>query len=147
MAMSRRGTVSKVTAKWMRAVLRPGLAMSVAMNILSFAMIGGRAEVRIERVQQADLNPVKIWERAENKVIRMRDRAVKSYEDIRMVYQLEQRLKDLEERRAACDRQQELTQRSEMRSAAGQREARSARIPALRVAERETLSALTRRRL
>jgi hypothetical protein len=55
-----------------------------------------------------DFNPMRIWRGAEDKVIRMKHRAVDHYENIRLVYQLECRLKDLQAQQDAYGRQQRL---------------------------------------
>jgi hypothetical protein len=71
--------------------------MGMAMTILSFAMLQRCTGIQVQRIQPADLSPVRIWDGIEDKAIRAKDRAVKYYENIRLVYQIETRLKDLQE--------------------------------------------------
>jgi anti-sigma factor RsiW len=91
------GIWSKVSAAWLQPLLRPRFAMGMAMTILSFAMLQRCTGVQVQHIQAADLSPIRIWDGVEDKVIRVKDRAVKYYENIRLVYQIQSRLKDLQE--------------------------------------------------
>jgi hypothetical protein len=91
------GIWSKVSAAWLQPLLRPRFAMGMAMTILSFAMLQRCTGVQVQHIQPADLSPVRIWDGVEDKVLRVKDRAVKYYENIRLVYEIETRLKDLQE--------------------------------------------------
>ena len=71
--------------------------MGMAMTILSFAMLQRCTGIQVQRIQPADLSPVRIWDGVEDKTIRAKDRAVKYYENVRLIYQIEKRLKDLQE--------------------------------------------------
>ncbi len=61
--------------------------------------------VKVQHIQAADLSPVRIWGGVEDKAIRVKDRAVKYYENIRLVYEIETRLKDLENQQDASQDQ------------------------------------------
>ncbi len=91
------GIWSKISTIWLQPLLRPRFAMGMAMTILSFAMLQRCTGVQVQRIQAADLNPVRIWDGVEDKVIRVKDRGVKYYENIRLVYEIETRLKALQE--------------------------------------------------
>ncbi len=80
------GFLTQLRAKWLRTVLRSRFAMGVAVTILSFAT-----------AEPIDFKLMKIWDAAETKTLRVKDRTVKYYENIRFVYQLERSLKDLQE--------------------------------------------------
>src|SRR5579875_2600691 len=54
------GLLSRLTSKWLQPILQPRLAMGMAMTILSFAMLERCTGVRVEHIQPADLNPVRI---------------------------------------------------------------------------------------
>lgn len=97
------GFVSKLISKWLQPVLQPKFAMGMAMTIVSFAMLERCTGVRVQHIQAAELSPAHIWENVEDKVIRGKDRAVKYYENIRLVYEVETRLRQLEEQRDAAD--------------------------------------------
>ena len=96
-AFETQGFWSKFAAKWLQPLLQPRFAMGMAMTILSFAMLERCTGVQVQHIQPADLNPIRIWDGVEDKVIRVKDRAVKYYENIRLVYEIETRLKDLQE--------------------------------------------------
>ena len=94
----RRGFFRELIGKWLQPVLQPRLVMSMAMTILSFAMLERCTGVRVQQIQAADLNPVRIWGGVENKAVRTKDRAVKYYENLRWVYEIEVRLRSLQDR-------------------------------------------------
>ena len=58
------------------------------MAVLSFFML--RPEVR--QLTPSDLDPVKVWTAAENRASRVWERGVKSYENMRLVYEIQTRL-------------------------------------------------------
>jgi Putative zinc-finger len=91
------GIWTKISTVWLQPLLRPRFAMGMAMTILSFAMLQRCTGISVQHIQPADLSPVRIWDGVEDKVIRVKDRAVKYYENIRLVYEIETRLKTLQE--------------------------------------------------
>ena len=93
----RQSIISRFGTKWLQPVLQPRLAMGMAMTILSFAMLERCTGAKVQHIQAADLNPVRIWGGMEDKAIRLKDRAVKYYENVRLVYEVETRLKELED--------------------------------------------------
>jgi anti-sigma factor RsiW len=74
------------------SVLQPRFAMGMAMTVLSFAMIGRFTHVR--QVTPADLDPVKVWTAAEDRVVRWYNRGVKYYDSLKVVYEIQTRLKE-----------------------------------------------------
>jgi len=102
------GVWSKVSAGWLQPLLRPRFAMGIAMTFLSFTMLQRCTGVQVQHIQPADLSPVRIWGGVEDRVVRVKDRAIKYYENIRLVYEIETRLKDLQEQQEILrDRQAE----------------------------------------
>ncbi|MBL8176263.1 MAG: zf-HC2 domain-containing protein [Bryobacterales bacterium] len=85
--------------QWMSSlfepILRPRLVMGMAMTILSFAMLGRFAGIEARQLRASDLHPVKVWEAAEDKMHRSWNRAVKYYESLRIVYEVQSMLRDL----------------------------------------------------
>lgn len=79
---------------WMRPVLQPKFAMGMAMTILSFSMLGRFAGISPRQLKPADLNPVKVWEAADDKLNRAWVRGVKYYESLRIVYEVRSRLSE-----------------------------------------------------
>jgi hypothetical protein len=96
---------SRFAAKWLQPILQPRLVMGMAMTVLSFTMLERCTGVKVERVQAADLNPVRVLDGMEDKAVRFKDRMLKYYENLRVVYEVEARLRDLE-------RQQEVSQKA-----------------------------------
>lgn len=91
------GLFARFVSGWLQPLLQPRLAMGMAMTILSFAMLDRCTGVQVQHIQAADLNPVRVWGGVEDKVIRVKDRAVKYYDNLRFAYQIESRLRDLQE--------------------------------------------------
>lgn len=84
-------------SRWLQPLLQPRLAMSMAMTVLSFAMLDRCTGVQVQNIQAADLNPARVWTNVEDKAIRVKDRAVKYYDNLRVAYQIESRLHELQE--------------------------------------------------
>ena len=101
-------------SKWLQPVLQPRLVMGMAMTILSFAMLERCTGMQVARIQPADLSPVRIWSNLEDKTFRLKDRAVKYYDNMRLVIEVQSRLKewseqDQEQRRLQQQKQQKET--------------------------------------
>lgn len=110
--LDRQGFFSKLAAKWLQPLLQPKLAMGMAMTILSFAMLEKCTGIQVQHIQAADLNPVRVWDGAEDKIIRTKDRAVKYYENLRLVYEIQSRLKELQAQQEATANAKTQTQPS-----------------------------------
>ena len=82
---------------WLGPVLQPRFAMGMAMTILSFSMLGKFANLPQRQLTPADLHPVKVWSAVEDRMARTWDRAVKYYENLRLVYEIQSRLKEWSE--------------------------------------------------
>jgi anti-sigma factor RsiW len=78
-------------------ILQPRLAMGMAMTILSFAMLGRFAGIQPRQLRAADLNPVRVWAALDDRAHRTWERAVKYYENLRFVYEIQTRLRELTE--------------------------------------------------
>ena len=87
---------NRFTLKWLQPLLQPKFVMGAAMMVLSFTMLERCTGTRVERVQSADLNPVRVWGGMEMKTVRMKDRMLKYYENLRVVYEVEARVRDLQ---------------------------------------------------
>ncbi len=83
--------------RWFRPVLQPRVVMGMAMTVLSFAMLGRFAGIEARQLRPGDLNPVKVWEATEDKLHQSWVRAVKYYESLRFVYEIQSRLRELTE--------------------------------------------------
>lgn len=85
---------SRIGGKFMEPVLQPRYAMGMAMTLLSFAMLGRFAGIEVRHLSPSDLDPVKIWTATEDRVTRTWQRGVKYYESLRLVYEIESRVKE-----------------------------------------------------
>jgi hypothetical protein len=96
-----RGFFSRAFAKWLQPVLQPRFAMGMAMTILSFAMLGRCTGIQVQQISAADLSPSKLWNNVEDRAYRSWDRTVKYYENLRLVYEIETRLKEIRDQQDA----------------------------------------------
>jgi hypothetical protein len=90
----------RMTAKWLDPILQPRFAMGMAMTVLSFAMLGRYAGIEVRQLRPSDLDPVKVWLATEDRVVRTWERGVKYYENLRLVYEIQTRLKEWSEQAA-----------------------------------------------
>jgi hypothetical protein len=88
----------RVLGRWIEPLLQPRMAMGMGVATLSFFML--RPGVR--QLTPSDLDPVKVWTAAENRVSRVWERGVKSYENLRLVYEIETRLSQWREETPAA---------------------------------------------
>jgi anti-sigma factor RsiW len=91
--------VRRLFGSWLEPILQPRFAMGMALTVLSFAIIGRSTHVR--QLTPSDLDPVKVWTAAEDRVVRWYDRGVKYYESLRVVYEIQTRLKEWAEEQPA----------------------------------------------
>jgi len=77
-----------------RPVLAPRFAMGMAMTILSFSMIARLAGVPDSSIGSADLSPAQVLSSFDAKIARVWDRAQKYYENLRLVYEIQNRLSE-----------------------------------------------------
>lgn len=101
----KQGWLSRMMSKWLQPVLQPRPMMGMAMTVLSFAMLERCTGMRVQHIQTADLNPVRVWAGVEDRALRVKDRAVKYYENLRFVYEIETRLRDLQQQQEASQDQ------------------------------------------
>lgn len=87
-------------------LLQPRFAMGMAMTILSFAMLARFAGVPVRQLKASDLEPARVWMALEDRAWRAWDRAKKYYESLRLVYEIQQTLKEWTEEPAAPPSQQ-----------------------------------------
>jgi anti-sigma factor RsiW len=87
-----------VLGAWIEPVLQPKLAMGMGVAALSFFML----KPGVRQLTPSDLDPVKVWTAAENRASRVWERGVKSYENLRLVYEIETRLSQWREEAPAA---------------------------------------------
>ena len=78
-------------------VLQPRFAMGMAMTMLSFAMLVKVTGFTPRPIRPADLDPAKIWTAIDDRAHRTWDRVVKYYDNMRLVIEVQSRLKEWSE--------------------------------------------------
>ncbi len=101
---SKAGIVA-VLGRWFGPVLAPRMAMGMAMTVLSLSMLAQVFKVPVRQLKPSDLDPVKIWVSVDDQTHRAWDRAVKYYDNIRLVFEIQSRLQEWTEQEE-LDRQQ-----------------------------------------
>lgn len=86
------GSPTKVAMKW----LQPGVLTGVAMRIVCFVVLQGNTGIVAPPVQDTGSNVLRMWDRIENGAIHIGSQAVQAYENIRFVYHVAQRLREME---------------------------------------------------
>lgn len=79
--------------------LQPKFAMSMAMTILSLAMLA-RFVMPVRQLRPADLRPAQVWAGIEDRAVRTWARTVKFYENLKVVYQIQTTLKEWQQQDA-----------------------------------------------
>jgi hypothetical protein len=74
--------------------LQPRYVMGMAMTILSFSMLARFAHIEPRQLRPSDLDPVKVWQGIDDHSHRVYDRAMKYYDNLRLVIEIQSRLKD-----------------------------------------------------
>lgn len=95
----------KLRSTWLGPLLQPRYAMGMAMTILSFSMLAKFAGFEPRQLQPADLNPAKIWNAVDDRAHRTWDRAMKYYDNLKLVIEIQSRLKEWTEQEQASKRQ------------------------------------------
>jgi hypothetical protein len=82
---------------WMAAilgpVLQPRFAMSMAMTILSLALLA-RFVAPVRQLRMSDLEPAQVWAGIEDRAYRTWGRTVKFYDNLKFVYQIQSTLRE-----------------------------------------------------
>lgn len=98
-----RGLVNRTFAP----VLRPRLVMGAMLTLMSLTMLTRCAGTK-STLTAADLDPVRLWSSLDDRTHRLWDRTMKSYESLRVVYEIRTQLgewkqQQAEEEEAAAD--------------------------------------------
>jgi hypothetical protein len=89
---------------WVQPLIQPRFAMGMAMTILSFSMLGRFSGIEVRQLKPSDLEPTKVWAAVDDRAHRAWVRALKYYENLRLVYEVQTRLQewsDQDEKRQA----------------------------------------------
>jgi hypothetical protein len=76
----------------MQGWLQPRYVMGMAMTILSFSMLARFAHIEPRQLRASDLDPVKVWQGIDDHSHRVYDRAMKYYDNLRLVIEIQSRL-------------------------------------------------------
>jgi Putative zinc-finger len=74
--------------------LQPRYVMGMAMTILSFSMLARFAHIQPRQLRPSDLDPVKVWQGIDDHSHRVYDRAMKYYDNLRLVIEIQSRLRE-----------------------------------------------------
>jgi hypothetical protein len=90
----------RIFGRWIRPILQPRFALSLAMAALSIAMVWTAeapepGNVNPSKISPSKISPGKIWTMAENRIYRTFDRAVKNYENLALVADVESQIDEL----------------------------------------------------
>lgn len=80
--------------RFFQPVLQPKFAMGMAMTILSFSLLGRIAGIEVRQLKPADLSPKAVWAVVDDRAHKSWERVVKYYEGLKVVYEVQSRLKD-----------------------------------------------------
>jgi hypothetical protein len=95
----------KVFGAWLGPVFQPRFAMGMATTVLSLAVF-----LNAKQLHPTDLNPFKLWNAAEMEVSRTWERGVKYYDNLRLVFEIQARLKQWNEETATTSAPQPASQ-------------------------------------
>jgi hypothetical protein len=93
--------------KWLNRMLepirQPRYVYGAMMTILSLSMMTRCAGVPVRDLKAEDLNPERVWVNLETKVERVYDRTIKTYQSMRLVYEVRQELRQWREQQQEQD--------------------------------------------
>jgi hypothetical protein len=88
-------------------VLQPRLVMGMALTIFSFSMMARCPGIATRQLRASDLDPKKIWAVLDDRAHRGWERSVKFYENIKVVYEIQSRLREWTDQQEEEDRNAE----------------------------------------
>jgi hypothetical protein len=86
--------VKRLFGGFVHSVLQPRYVMGMAMTILSFSMLARFAHIEPRQLRPADLDPVKVWQGIDDRSHRVWDRTMKYYDNLKLVIEIQSRLKE-----------------------------------------------------
>jgi hypothetical protein len=85
-----RGAINRFFAP----VLKPRVVMGAMLTLMSITMLSRCAGGPKAKLTAADLDPVKLWTSLDDRTHRLWDRTMKSYESMRLVYEIRNQIND-----------------------------------------------------
>jgi Putative zinc-finger len=89
-----RSWVKRIFGGFFQSWLQPRYVMGMAMTILSFSMLARFAHIEPRQLRTSDLDPVKVWQGIDDHSHRVYDRAMKYYDNLRLVIEIQSRLQE-----------------------------------------------------
>jgi hypothetical protein len=86
------GSPARIASKW----LKPGVMTGIALRVMCFAVLQGNSAVVAPSIQDTSLNALKVWGRIQTEAIHIGNQAFEAYDNIRFVYRVAQRLREME---------------------------------------------------
>ena len=84
-------------------VLKPRFVMGAVLTVMSMTIMAHGCGFQKNTFTAADLDPVRLWTSLDNRTHRIWDNAVKSYESMRLVYEVKTRINDWTEQQKLED--------------------------------------------
>jgi hypothetical protein len=81
-------------------ILKPRFVMGAMLSLVSITMLSRCAGAPKATLTAADLDPIRIWSSLDLRTHRVWDRAVKSYESMRLVYEIRSQINDWQQQQA-----------------------------------------------
>lgn len=117
-SLRKQSALRRFAARWLEPVLQPRLVMGMAMTMLSLAMLMQFSGIRVRQLRASDLDPVKIWSGMEERAHRTWERGVKYYDSLKLVFEIQSRLKEWNDQ-ADADRSAETPRQTGQPAKAG----------------------------
>lgn len=102
-ASTKPGSVRNWLGAMVAPVYQPRNVFGAMMTILSLSLMTKCAGVPVRDLKAEDLNPERVWVNLETKVERIYDRSIKTYESMRLVYEVRQELRQWREQQQEQD--------------------------------------------
>lgn len=93
----RRTWFHRLFGRFSDSILQPRYVMGMAMTLVSFSMLARFAGIEPRQLRPADLDPVKIWTTMDDRAHRTWDRAMKYYDNLKLVIEIQSRLKEFQD--------------------------------------------------
>jgi hypothetical protein len=93
--------IRRLSGRLFQGWLQPRYVMGMAMTILSFSMLARFAHIQPRQLRPSDLDPVKVWQGIDDHSHRVYDRAMKYYDNLRLVIEIQSRLREWSDQDAA----------------------------------------------
>lgn len=134
----RRGGIRGWINRTFAPVLQPRIVMGAMLTLMSITMLSRCAGVPKKTLTAADLDPIRIWSSLDDRTHRTWDRALKSYDSMRLVYQVRSQINDWRQQ------QQEQEENAADQAASGKRLDTSAATPVGTISDTDTKKSETK---